>query len=172
MFEDTSHFPHNGSNWGSSVWKWLWWLLLMAFDWCQNIRDFSERMGQISFQASSLIKDPFCFKEKWPEINGSFSILSNLSTDFDANVKWYGFFASYDLCEILVGWSLPKRLRKIWKFDFEITFRANCFGFGIILNDFISSTIWVSSVSKFSNPGIQPTHDCKSDKNISLTLEC
>ena len=73
-------FPCNGSNWGSSVWKWLWWLVLMAFDWCQNIRDFSEGMGQISFEGPTLMRDPFYFKESWPEVTGSTCLLSHLLT--------------------------------------------------------------------------------------------
>ena len=52
----------------------------MAFDWCQNIRDFSEGMGQISFKGPTLMTDPFYFKESWPEVTGSTCLLCHLLT--------------------------------------------------------------------------------------------
>ena len=54
----------------------------MAIDWWQNIRDFSEGMGQITFKGPLLMRDPFYFKENLPEITGSIGLVSNLLTDF------------------------------------------------------------------------------------------
>ena len=61
---------------------------------------------------------------------------------------------------------LPKRLRKSQKVDFQRQFRRYLLDFGIILNDFWSSSIWAIhiqvSITEFrnpENPGIQPNYN-------------
>ena len=64
---------------------------------------------------------------------------------------------------------------KVIKLVFEVQFPGNKFKFGIIGNDFWSSTIWAIQVSytELENPTkseIQPLHMLSHDKSLSNTF--
>ena len=82
----------------------------------------------------------------------------------------------WKVCRILSPY--PNAYAKVQKLIFDVHFPGNCFEFGIILNDFWSSTIWSIQIQVSrtesenpENPGIQPTNAKRDDSKCSLNLK-
>ena len=98
-----------------------------------------------------------------PGLSRNFFIQAIFNISILEVIQWFIFWSIRKVCPGMSTYA--HAYAKVWKWIFHVWLPGNEFGFGIVSNDFWSSTIWAielqASFAEFKNPknpGIQPNH--------------